>query len=66
MTDSKPASNDPQDAEEELDTEGHAFTWSADPKDGRKLRQTWTPDDPKDVRTSRDLSANVRKTDARR
>jgi hypothetical protein len=66
MTDSKAVPVDPQDADDELDTEGQAFTWSADPKDGRKLRQSWTPDDPKDVRTSRELSANVRKTDARR
>jgi hypothetical protein len=66
MTSPTPAPSDPADEADELDTEGHAFTWSADPKDGRKLRQSWTPDDPKDVRTSRELSANERKQDARR
>ena len=66
MTDSKSTSIDPQDEAEDSDTEGHAFTWTADPTDGKKLRQSWTPDDPKDIRTSRELSANVRKTDARR
>ncbi len=66
MTDPKPAPIDPADGADELDTEGHAFTWSADPKDSRKLRQSWTPDDPKDIRTSRELSAEERKASGRR
>ena len=66
MTDASPTPIDSADGPDEFDTEGQAFTWSADPKDGRKLRQTWAPDDPKDVRTSRDLSSTQRKNDARR
>jgi hypothetical protein len=66
MTDPSPAPVDPNDDADELDTEGQAFTWSADPKDGRKLRQSWTPDDPKDIRTSRDLASNERKATDRR
>lgn len=66
MSDPTPTPIDPADGADELDTEGQAFTWSADPKDGRKLRQTWTPDDPKDVRTSRDMGSTERKGDARR
>jgi hypothetical protein len=65
MTDPSPAPTDPVDGADDLDTEGQAFTWSVDPKDGRKLRQAWTPDDPKDVRTSRDLSSSERKTERR-
>ena len=66
MTDASPAPTDPVDDADELDTEGQAFTWSVDPKDGRKLRQAWTPDDPKDVRTSRDLASSQRKAADRR
>jgi hypothetical protein len=66
MSDPTPAPTDePASAEDEFDTEGQAFTWSADPKDSRKLRQSWTPDDPKDVRTSRDLSSAQRKAEKR-
>ena len=66
MTNAHPAPIDPANEADELDTEGQAFTWSVDPKDGRKLRQAWTPDDPKDVRTSRDLASNQRKAGGRR
>ena len=66
MTDASPAPIDPADDPDELDTEGQAFTWSVDPRDGRKLRQAWTPDDPKDLRTSRDLASNQGKVDGRR
>ncbi len=50
---------DPATDTDENDTEGQAFTWTVvdDPARGRHLRQSWTPDDPKDVVTSKNLNA---------
>jgi len=45
----------PTDAPEDLDTEGHAATWKTvqDPQTGqRKLSQAWTADEPKKPGTS--------------
>jgi hypothetical protein len=55
MTDERQAPDPAMIPTEEDDTEGQAFTWSvvADPQKGRQLRQSWTPDDPQDAKTSR-------------
>ena len=63
MADPTPTPSDPAaDTTDEFDTEGQAFKWTVvqDPSRGRQLRQSWTPDDPKDVMTSKDLSAKDR------
>ncbi len=59
MSDQETRPQDRPDGTADDDTEGQAFTWSAvdDPKTGKRLRQSWSPDDPKDSRSSHPGSA---------
>ena len=58
----------PPASEDENDTEGQAFAWRLvdDPKGGKRLRQSWSPDDPPPGRPARAQKQAERRTDAGR
>ena len=55
-------------SEDENDTEGQAFAWRLvdDPKVGKRLRQSWSPDDPLPGRPARGPKQATRREDATR
>ena len=54
--------------EDENDTEGQAFAWRLvdDPKVGKRLRQSWSPDDAPPGRPARAQKQAERRADAGR